>query len=168
MDAVIYTSNTGFTAQYAKLFAARAVLPVYSLAEARAKLRPGAPVVYMGWLMGGMVRGYKKAANTFDVRAVCGVGMGKTGSQIEEVRKANRLDASMPIFTLQGGFDRQKLKGIYRIMMNMAVSAKAKAVAGRGEQTPEEADMLDLVTRGGNRVSEENLAELEAWFDAAK
>lgn len=168
MDAVVYTSNTGFTAQYAEMFAARAALPVYSLREAREKLRPGASVVYMGWLLAGMVRGYKKAAKTFDVRAVCGVGMGKTGSQTEDVRKANALDAALPVFTLQGGLDRKKLKGIYKLMMNMAANAKAKPVAKRGAQTPEEEDMLDLIAHGGSRVSEDNLKELLAWYDAAK
>ncbi len=167
MDAIVYTSNTGFTAEYAKLLAKRVALPLFSLDEAYKKLRPGAEVIYLGWLLGGMVRGYKKAAKRFQVRAVCGVGMGATGSQIEEIRKANALNAAMPVFSMQGGMNREKLRGIYKFMMNMAVKAKAKS-AGDRAKTPEEEDMLDLVANGGNRVSEKNLESVLKWYQEQK
>ena len=37
-NAIVYTSNTGYTAQYAKLLGKKTGLPLYSLAEAGAKL----------------------------------------------------------------------------------------------------------------------------------
>lgn len=48
MNAIIYTTNTGSTARYAKLLAHETGLPVYSLAEARKKVFAGAEVIYMG------------------------------------------------------------------------------------------------------------------------
>ena len=51
MDAIIYTTNTGSTGQYAKLLAQETGLPAYSLAEAKKRVFAGAEVVYLGWIM---------------------------------------------------------------------------------------------------------------------
>lgn len=77
MDAIIYTTNTGSTRQYAKLLAQETGLPAYSFAEAKKRVFAGAEVVYLGWIMAGSVKGYVGAAKKYQVRAVCGVGMGK-------------------------------------------------------------------------------------------
>ena len=42
MDAIIYTTNTGSTGQYAKLLAQETGLPAYSLAEAKKRVFAGA------------------------------------------------------------------------------------------------------------------------------
>ena len=39
MDAIIYTTNTGSTGQYAKLLAQETGLPAYSLAEAKKRVK---------------------------------------------------------------------------------------------------------------------------------
>ena len=79
MDAIIYTTNTGSTGQYAKLLAQETGLPAYSLAEAKKRVFAGAEVVYLGWIMAGSVKGCAGAAKRYQVCAVCGVGMGQTG-----------------------------------------------------------------------------------------
>lgn len=81
MKAIVYTSNTGSAAQYAALLAKETALPVYALAEAVKKLPRGTEILYVGWLMAGTVKGYKKAAKRFAVQAVCAVGMFETGTQ---------------------------------------------------------------------------------------
>ena len=48
MDAIIYTTNTGSTEQYAKLLAQKTGLPACSLAEAKKRGFAGAKVVYLG------------------------------------------------------------------------------------------------------------------------
>ena len=98
-NAIVYTSNTGYTRQYAKLLGDKTGLPVYSLDEAGAKLPPTTSILYLGWLMAGKVQGYAKAAKRYQIEALCGVGMGATGSQIQELRKANGLPAALPVFT---------------------------------------------------------------------
>ena len=57
-EAVVYTSNTGYTRQYAQLLGERTGLPVYSLEEAQRALPSGSSVLYLGWLMAGTVKGY--------------------------------------------------------------------------------------------------------------
>ena len=166
-NSIVYTSNTGYTAEYARLLGERTGLPVYSLAEAERKLAAGNRVIYLGWLMAGKVQGYKKAAKRYKVQAVCGVGMGGNGSQLQEVRKANAISEKTPLFTLQGGFDINKLSGVYKLMMTIMVKTAGKGLAEKQDRTPEEGVMLDMLTRGGSRVSAENLAEVLAWVDEA-
>ncbi len=163
-NAIVYTSNTGYTAQYAGLLGKRTGLPVYSLTEAGAKLPAGNCVIYLGWLMAGKVQGYAKAAKHYRIAAVCGVGMGATGSQLADVRKANSLGDELPLFTLQGGFDMSRLKGIYKLMMQVMAKTVGKSLAAKQDRTAEEDQMLTLLTQGGSCVSEENLRPVLDWF----
>ena len=91
MDAIVYTSNTGFTEKYAKLLGGKLFLPVYSLEEAKGKLAAGAEIIYLGWLMAGTVKGYKPAVRRYRIRAVGAVGMAATGTNTDQVRKSNHL-----------------------------------------------------------------------------
>ena len=163
-DAVVYTSNTGYTRRYAEMLGEKTGLPVYALSAAKAELARGSRVIYLGWLMAGKVRGYPGAAKRFHVQAVCGVGMGAAGSQLQEVRKTNRIPESMPLFTLQGGFDLQRLHGVYRVMMNIMARTAGKGLADKQNRTPEEDDMLDMMLHGGSRVTEEQLEGVLEWY----
>ena len=164
VNAIVYTSNTGYTAQYAKLLGNNTGLPVYSLREAEERLPGDNCIIYLGWLMAGKVQGYAKAAKRYRIAAVCGVGMGATGSQLADVRKSNKLGDDLPLFTLQGGFDMGKLKGIYKLMMQVMAKTLGKSLASKADKTPEEEQMLTLLTQGGSCVSEENLQPVLDWF----
>ena len=165
--AIVYTSNTGYTAEYARLLGQGTRLPVYALSEASVKLNSGAAIVYLGWLMAGKVQGYWKAAKRYSICAVCGVGMGATGSQMEDVRKANALPAGLPLFTLQGGFDMAKLHGIYKYMMTVMAETIGKRLAAKADRTAEEDRMLELLIHGGSCVREEHLKDVLAWYENA-
>ena len=164
-SAIVYTSNTGFTAQYASLLGGETGLPVYSLEEAVKSLPQSSPIVYLGWLTAGKVQGYDKAVTKFNLQALCAVGMAKCGSQMEDVRKSNNLPEGLPLFTLQGGFDLKKLRGVYKLMMLVMSKTVAKKLAVKPDRTPDEEDMLDLFQNGGNRVSLENLRPVLAWYE---
>ena len=73
--AIVYTSNTGYTAQYASLLGGETGLRVLSLEDAMKNLPQGSPILYLGWLTAGKVQGYDKAVTQFDVQALCAVGM---------------------------------------------------------------------------------------------
>ena len=164
-SAIVYTSNTGFTAQYASLLGGETGLPVYSLEDASKSLPQSSPIVYLGWLTAGKVQGYDKAVTKFNLQALCAVGMAKSGSQMEDVRKSNNLPQGLPLFTLQGGFDLKKLRGVYKFMMLVMSKTVAKKLAVKPDRTPDEEDMLDLFQNGGNRVSLENLRPVLAWYE---
>ena len=163
MDAIVFTSNTGFTAQYARLLGEKLGLPVCSLDEAKGTLEEGTEILYLGWLMAGLVKGYKKAAKRYRIAAVCGVGMGAGGSQTEDVRRNNAIPENTPVFTLQGGFDYGKLHGINKFMMSTMRRTVGKRLAEQPDKTPEAQDMQELLMHGGSRVSEENLRPVLEW-----
>lgn len=164
MDAIIYTTNTGSAERYARLLAQETGLPVYSSAEAKKQVFSKAKIIYLGWIMAGSVKGYAEAAKRYRVRAVCGVGMGQTGTQTDSVRKKSAIPANIPLFTLQGNFDVKKLHGIYRPMMEIMVKTVSKCLAEKEDRTSEEDDMLDMMRCGGERVKAENLSAVLNWY----
>ena len=168
MTAILYTTNTGSTAQYAKLLAEKTGLPAYTLAEAKKIVPAGADVIYLGWIMAGAVKGYAAAAGRYKVRAVCGVGMGQTGTQTDSVRKKSEIPANIPLFTLQGNFNVKKLHGVYRLMMEIMVKTAGKGLAEKEDRTPEEDDMLDMMLHSGERVKEESLSAVLDWYSAQR
>ena len=145
MKAIIYISNTGSTAEYAKLLGKELNLPVHSLQQAKTNVPAGSEIIYLGWIMAGGIKGYKEAARKYKVCAICGVGMGQTGTQLKEVRDKNSIPQRIPLFTLQGNFDVKKLHGLYRFMMNVMVKTAGKSLAAKTDRTPQEDDMLDMM-----------------------
>ena len=168
MKAIIYTSNTGSTAEYAQLLGNELNLPVHSLQQAKNKVPAGSEIIYLGWIMAGGIKGYKEAAKLYKVRAVCGIGMGQTGTQLKEVRDKNAIPQRIPLFTLQGNFDVKKLHGAYRFMMNIMVKTAGKGLANKTDHTPEEDDMLDMMINGGKRVSLQNLKAVTEWYNVTR
>ena len=162
-SAIVYTSNTGFTARYAAMLGERTGLPVYSWDEAKAALAKGTPVIYLGWLMAGTIRGYKKAAKWLKICAVCGVGLCDTGSLLTEIRRAERIPAAIPLFTLQGGIDHEKLTGIYKKMIDTLIALMRK----KKNKSGDDARMLYLLETTGDYVSDGHLSDVYRWYDSA-
>ena len=65
VKAVVYTSKTGHTAEYAKIIGEKTGLSVYALGEASRHISKGTEIIYLGWLFANSVRGYKKAAKRY-------------------------------------------------------------------------------------------------------
>ena len=165
IKAIVYTTNTGNTERYAKILGHQINLPVYTLDYAKKVLERETPIIYLGWIMASSIKRYKDAEKHFCVRMVCAVGMGATGTQLSEVRNKNHIPSSTEVFTLQGGFDMEKLRGANKLMMSMMVKTAGKALAEKADRTPEEDDMLDMMMNGGSRVSIENLSEPIKWYE---
>lgn len=159
--AIIYTSNTGHTRQYAQMLGEQLGLPVHSLEE-RDFPAPEGGVIYLGWLHASRVKGYSRAAKRFAICAVCGVGLCDSGTMIEEVRRASAIAESVVLFTLQGGIDRSHLRGADRLLIGML----KKGLAAQKQRSPQDERMLELLSRDASYVREENLRPVLAWFDA--
>lgn len=101
MKAIVYTSNTGSTKKYAKMLSQKLEIPSYSMDEAKKNVNSRAEIIYLGWIMAGKIKGYAQASRKYKIQAVCGVGMGQTGTQIPELRQKNRIPQNIPLFTLQ-------------------------------------------------------------------
>ena len=158
--AIVYTSNTGHTRQYALLLGEQVGLPVYSLDEADSKLPGGSPVIYLGWIHASHVKGYSKASKRFALCAVCGVGLCDTGTLTSEVRKATSIPENIPLFTLQGGIDRGRLKGVDKLMISMLT----KGLAAQKQRSAQDDRMLELLRKDESYVSLKNLAGILQWY----
>lgn len=90
--------------------------------------------------------------------------MGRTGTQVEEITKKAKIPEEIPVFTLQGGFDLNKLSGAYRFVMNAMVKVSGKALAKKEDKTDEEEEMLDMMLHGANKVSMDNLKDVLDWY----
>ena len=161
MKVIVYTSNTGHTAEYSKMLGEKIGLPVYALNEAAKKLQKGTEIIYLGWLFANNIKGYKKATKKYKISAICAVGLCDTGTAVAEVRKANSISEETPLFTMQGGMDKTKLRGINKFMINMLT----KGLSSRKERTENDERMLELLTHDKNYVSEENITAFMKWFN---
>lgn len=164
MEAIIYTTNTGSAEQYAKMLAEQTGLSVFSMEEAKSEVEEGSEIIYLGWIMAAQVKGYKTAAKKYKIRAVCAVGMEKTGTRTEQIREKTSVPVAIPLFTLQGNFDVKKLRGIYRLMMNLMVKMITKKLGAKTDRTQRENEMLEIMLQGGENVRKENLAEVLDWY----
>lgn len=158
VTAVVYTSNTGFTARYAELLGKRTGLPVYDL-KGGSLPETGAKVLYLGWLMAGSVKGLEKARRKWDVQAVCAVGMGTP--EMGQEKEVEKKYPGLPVFYLQGGYDHGRLRGVYKLMMGMMRRAMEK----KPPEDPAAARMLDAVKNGACWVTEEQLEPVLAWLE---
>ena len=100
VSAIVYTSNTGFTAQYATLLSHQTGLPLYRLEECQ--LPRDTQVLFLGWLCAGKIQGLKGAMGRFQVAGICAVGM---APQADPAKLAgdNRC-GGLPLFYLRGGY----------------------------------------------------------------
>ena len=162
IQAIVYTSETGTTAQYAHMLAERTGLPVYTLKEAGSALAANTEIAYLGWVMASGVKGLADAAKRYRVRMVCAVGMEPAGKE-QELREKNGIPQDAALYPLQGGYLPDRLRGVQKLMMRMITGSMAKKLAAKADRTPEEDDLLDLMEHGGSRVSLEKLAAPLRW-----
>ena len=79
---------------------------------------------------------------------------------ISEVRKATSIPEDIPLFTIQGGFDRSKLKGMNKLMISML----AKGLSAEKQRSTQDERMLELLSKDASYVSMENLVAILQWY----
>lgn len=166
MKAIVYESNAGHTKAYAEMLGKKLNLPVYSLKESKS-VESKSDIIYMGWLMGGMVSGLKKAAEKFNVKAVSMTGMAPEEALQNDVDKVNSMygiDKSS-IFVLRGGFELSKLKGIFKLMMSVMSKNVCKDILNKTERTDKDNQTYEMFTKGMNLVDEKNLDKIIEWYN---
>lgn len=161
-DAIVYLSNTGHTEQYARMLGQALGLRACSLAQAASQLPGGSRVIYLGWIRASHVSGFSKASKRFSVCAVCGVGLCDTGTLIGEVRKASSIPDDTPLFTLQGGLDRDRLAGVNKLM----IALLRGGLASQKQRSAQDERMLELLSSDASFVRAENLREVLDWYQA--
>ena len=164
VEAIVFESNTGFTKRYAELLSEATGLKAYERKSAGTYLKKGTAVLYMGWLMAGSVKGFRKARGRYRVRALAAVGMGSPSDKSSTDTVLKYQTAEMPAFYLHGGMDVSRLKGMYRFMMNNVAKAQENPKAAPAGETDDARRVRELVTHGGDFVKKENLEQIMAWI----
>lgn len=161
---IIYKSNSGYTKEYAKLLSDMLDIPAYSMAEAP-DCQKGKDAIYLGWLMAGSIVGYKQALKKYRVRAVCGVGMSPpSGDMVLGFRTKYSIPDTIKVYYLQGGFDINRLKGPFKLIMKVKVKEIAGRLRAKPELSPAEQATYDMTQGAASCVCKENLAEIVADF----
>ena len=166
IEAIVYTSNTGNTGQYAQMLAARTGLPVYSAKDAETALSQGASVIYMGWIRASVIVGYREAAARYAIVCVLAIGMGETGGQLVELRRKNGLAESLPLFTMQGGLFPSKLRGMNAFMINFSRRKAIKVLKAERKRTEAQNAMLIMLSKGASFVQEKHLQKPLFWLQS--
>lgn len=155
--AIVYTSKTGSSEQYARMLGAKLNLPVYERKMASNYIAKGCEIIYVAWVMAGLIKDYGKVKAMYDISAIIAVGMDDSKGAELQMRLENELPVSVPLYLVQGGYNKQKLKGFYKWTYKQKAKGWIKELEEQDELTPKEADLLDLLKNGGSRVKEENL-----------
>lgn len=156
-QAIVYSSNTGFTARYAAMLGKETGLEVYRLEDR--EVPRGTAVIFLGWICAGSIKGLQKARRRFQVCCVCAVGM--TPKELFDARKIveNQHLEGMPLFYLRGGLDPARLRGPMKWMIRMAAKGVEKA-PGEGAEERAMAESF----QGGDWVDREDLGPVLTWL----
>lgn len=161
---IVYTSNTGHTEEYAMMLRDALDLPAYRLGDAPAQVE-GAEAIYLGWLMAGGLVGYQAATKKY--RIVCAVGVGmspESEEQVEILKKRIKAPEGLPVFYLQGGYDKKKLKGFNKAVMNVVEKTILKRLESLPEAERTESPVYKMITEGYSVVSAGRLQPVVDWY----
>ena len=166
ISAIVYASNSGYTAQYAKMLGQATGLPVNDISQMH-NPQPDQQVIYLGWVMADKCVGARKAMKFFDVRAMVRVGMGpgsKAAADALHDQLLRDFGKEVDCFALQGGFDINKLHGPYKWIMQLKCKEIRKTLAGKASLSPAQQLTYDMATKGASAVSAENLTPIIDWY----
>ena len=158
---IVYTSETGHSLRYARMLSEKLDLSAIPLDEAINSVERNTEIIYIGWLFANSIKGYKKACKLFNITCTVAVGLCPTGELLQEVRRTNSISDTAPLFTVQGGMDREKLQGINKFMINTLV----KVLKMNKKPSDEDREKLRLIEAGGDFVSEDNLTAILKFYN---
>lgn len=161
MSTIIYTTNAGSSEKYANMLGEKTGYSVVSLAKS-GSVSADEEIIYIGWVMAGTLQGYADAIKKFsNIKAVCAVGMSSDDKDKSELQMKNNI--TQPLFLLAGSFSISKLKGMYKLMMNMAVKAMQSKIK---DASDDEKKALDMFVNGFDFVSEDNLTPIIEFLNS--
>ena len=167
-EAIVYSSNTGFTERYAKMLSGKIGVSAFSLDEAAKNLDEGADIIYMGWVMAGKIKNWKTAAERYNIKAACAIGIGSGESSAAEIKQNMKLKKEFLLFALPGGLDMKRLRGLNRFIMGRVRVSAIKALNQKPNRTENEQMTLTLLTDGGSAVNERFLSPVAALFETER
>ncbi len=156
VKAIVYKSETGFTKEYSQMLSDKLDIPCYTLEEAKKNLNKQDPIVYLGWICAGSIKGVNKVRNKYKVKCYGAVGaFPKEDNYIESLVKSNGLEEEK-LFYLRGGINFKKLKGYKKFIIKIVGNVLEKN--NKGKEGSEE--LIRIFNEGASFVDSKNLDEM--------
>lgn len=162
--AIIYSSRTGFSKQYAEMLQQKVGGELFDLSKMR-KLNQvmGADVlVYIASIMGGRMREFKFIdKNIYDLerprKIFVGVGLTPPEEQVylgfKQTNCPFGFENKIKFFLLRGGMRYSELRGVDKLLMKNIL----KNLSKKEERSPVEEEMYQAIINGADYVNEESL-----------
>lgn len=169
ISAIVYSSCTGSCKKYAQMMSEATGLPAYTVKEFRQQ-KDKQPIVYVGWLFGGMIMGLNKARRAGKVKAVCQVGMGPETPALEGIaRKKNFLPMKkVPVFYYQGAFNINKLPLPLKLIMKKKTQEIVAGLKMKGNLNAQEQATYNMASTGSGDPAEWDISKFVAWYNGNK
>ena len=165
---VIYTSKRGSTEKYAKWIAQELNTEAMPFSkEILPQIKDYDKIIYGGWVRGGGIMGMdiiKKNFKLFEDKKLVIFAVGLSVDNKENYIQLRELNFKaplnlIPLYVLPGAFDPAKLKGGDKLIIGVL-----KKVVGskknKGEQNPEQEQMVEKLEKGIDLVDKKNIEEL--------
>ena len=167
MEAIVYSAAAGHTARYAKILAEKTGLPLVEAKRVRRRLYRGDDIVFLGWVMAGVVDKYMEMYTRYNVRVLCPVGLMPPGEWTDEnLREHNLLPEAVKVFYLRGGFDMSKLHGLHKIMAkSFRVSMEMDF---EDNETPESGELFRMMRDGADFFDEAALEPVIEYIQSIR
>ncbi|MGP1587030.1 MAG: flavodoxin domain-containing protein [Treponemataceae bacterium] len=162
IKGIVYTSETGHSKEYAELLGKQTGLKVFPLDDV--DLEKGSQIIYFGWICAGKIKGFDKAAKNYEVKAVCGVGMGPASKVLEEKISKTLKNKTIAFFYLQGGLQLQKLSGLNKFIMILVSKSIRKSIEAKNSLLEDDKLILKMVNEGASVVKESSLSSIMDWY----
>lgn len=158
---IVYSSQTGFTKQYAQWMSETLECPYKPLKEVSdAMLKNHDCIIYGGWIMGNMIMGLDKFRLKQVPSAVFAVGSIPAYDEVvRQVKEQNHMDDT-PFFYLEGGIRMEKLNFIQKSMLKML----GKSLAKKENCTRQEKFMVDVLGTSFDHSSKEQIENVVRWY----
>lgn len=158
---VLYTSKTGFTAQYARWIAEALACPCEPLAAVSPKALSGYDrVIFGGWVFGNGIVGLEKLRAAAIPAAVFAVGATPAYEEVISAIQAQNSLGDIPLFYMQGGFRPEKLGLAKRLLLRVL----KKAVAKESPRTRQGDFMAESLGTAIDRASRAQIKPLTEYF----
>lgn len=153
MTAIVYCTKRGSAKEYAQKLGEMTSLPVYDLKTAAKSLKKGEPIIYIGWVCAGKVKGLEKAAARYKIKKLGMVGV----SPDESSQKAALASSgAQTVAVLPGRIRPTELRGFDGMVIRM-VSGMLKKAAEDHPEDKDAAKLADVMCNGADLVDFDKL-----------
>lgn len=161
LDAIVYCSKCGHTKCYAFKLAEELHLPIFSLNEAKKKLKKESYIFYLGWVCENKIVGFDQLYQ-FHIEAIAAVGiMPYSEERIKCLKEENQLNSGL--FYLRGGIQKRLLSLrqrwiLYRIKKYLIFKKSDNGL------TKDEEEVLECLIHQNNKMDFNSLEPIINYY----